>query len=120
MADGLAVGKVGDLAFATAAPRVDRVVTVSEEELSLAMLRLVELEKSVVEGAGAAPLAAVMFGKLPELAGLRTVLDPLGWQRRSADPHPRDRKGAGGRWPLVPLHGRGERSARRAGAARRS
>ena len=34
-------------------------MTVSEEELSLAVLRLVELEKSVVEGAGAAALAAV-------------------------------------------------------------
>jgi threonine dehydratase len=74
LADGLAVGKVGQLAFSIAAPRVDRVVTVSEEELSLAMLRLVELEKSVVEGAGAAPLAAAMSGKLPELAGMRTVL----------------------------------------------
>jgi threonine dehydratase len=74
LADGLAVGKVGELAFAIAAPRVDRVVTVSEESLALAMLRLVELEKSVVEGAGAAPLAACMAGKFPELAGQRTVL----------------------------------------------
>jgi threonine dehydratase len=74
LADGLAVGKVGELAFSIAASRVDRVVTVSEEELSLAMLRLAELEKSVVEGAGAAPLAAMMSGKLPELTALRTVL----------------------------------------------
>jgi threonine dehydratase len=74
VADGLAVGQVGELAFAIARERVDRVVTVSEEELSLAMLRLVELEKSVVEGAGAAPLAALMSGKLPELAGKRTVM----------------------------------------------
>jgi threonine dehydratase len=74
LADGLAVGRVGELAFETAAPRVDRVVTVSEEALALAMLRLVELEKSVVEGAGAAPLAACMSNMLPELAGLRTVL----------------------------------------------
>jgi threonine dehydratase len=74
VADGLAVGKVGDLAFSIAASRVDRVVTVSEEELSLAMLRLAELEKSVVEGAGAAPLAACMSGKLPELTGRKTVL----------------------------------------------
>ncbi|HEV3137134.1 MAG TPA: threonine ammonia-lyase [Pirellulales bacterium] len=84
LADGLAVGKVGELAFSIAAARVDRVVTVSEEELSSAMLRLAELEKSVVEGAGAAPLAAMMSGKLPELAALRTVfilsggnVDPL-------------------------------------------
>lgn len=74
VADGLAVGKVGELAFEIARGRIDRVVTVSEEELALAMLRLVELEKSVVEGAGAAPLAALMSGKLPELAGLRTVM----------------------------------------------
>src|SRR5205807_2102975 len=53
---------------------VDRVVTVGEEELSLAVLRLAELEKSIVEGAGAAPLAACMSGKLPELAGKRVVL----------------------------------------------
>jgi len=38
------------------------------------MLRLAELEKSVVEGAGAAPLAALMAGKVPEVEGLRTVM----------------------------------------------
>ena len=42
----------GHCAFSIAAPLVDRVVTVTEEELALAMLRLAELEKSVVEGAG--------------------------------------------------------------------
>lgn len=74
LADGLAVGKVGQLAFEIAKSRLDGVVTVSEEELALAMLRLVELEKSVVEGAGAAPLAALMRGKLPQTAGLRTAI----------------------------------------------
>ncbi len=74
LADGLAVGRVGELAFSIAASRLDRVVTVSEEQLAMAMLRLVELEKSVVEGAGAAPLAASMFGKVPELAGRNVVL----------------------------------------------
>lgn len=74
LADGLAVSRVGDLAFAIARPRVDRVVTVSEESLSLAVLRLMELEKSVVEGAGAAPLAACLAGALPELIGKRVVL----------------------------------------------
>ncbi|HEY2883139.1 MAG TPA: threonine ammonia-lyase [Pirellulales bacterium] len=74
LADGLAVNEVGDLAFEIARPRVDRVVTVSEEEISLAVLRLMELEKSVVEGAGAVPLAACMSGKLPELAGKNVVL----------------------------------------------
>lgn len=78
LADGLAVNCVGSLAFATAAPLVDRVVTVSESELALAMLRLLELEKAVVEGAGAAPLAAVLAGKVPELAGRRVALPLCG------------------------------------------
>ena len=60
LADGLAVGKVGETSFPIAAPRVDRVVTVGEEGLSLAVLRLLELEKTVVEGAGAASLAGVL------------------------------------------------------------
>jgi threonine dehydratase len=74
LADGLAVGCVGEAAFALAAPLVDRVVTVSEAVLALAVLRLAELEKSVVEGAGAAPLAACMAGSLPEIANRRAVL----------------------------------------------
>ncbi len=74
VADGLAVSRIGDLAFEIARSRIDDVVTVSEEELSLAMLRLVELEKSVVEGAGAAPLAALMAGKLPQTRDRRTVV----------------------------------------------
>jgi threonine dehydratase len=74
LADGLAISRVGDLAFEIARPRVDELVTVSEEELSLAVLRLMELEKSVVEGAGAAPLAACLGHKLPALAGKRVVL----------------------------------------------
>jgi threonine dehydratase len=74
LADGLAVNLVGDNAFAIARDLVDDVVTVSEEELALAVLRLVELEKSVVEGSGAAPLAACMADKLPATRGKRTVL----------------------------------------------
>ena len=46
----------------------------SEALLALAIVRLMELEKSVVEGAGAAPLAALLGGYLPELAGKRVVL----------------------------------------------
>ena len=71
LADGLAVGCVGELPFEIARPLVERVVTLSEEQISLAILRLAELEKSVVEGAAAAALAACMGGRLPELAGKR-------------------------------------------------
>lgn len=74
LADGLAVGKVGALPFAIAAPLVDRVVTVDEQAISLAVLRLLELEKTVVEGAGAAALAAVMGDVGKEFAGRRVVL----------------------------------------------
>ena len=74
LADGLAVGLVGELPFAIAAPLVDRVVTVDEAEVSLAVLRLLELEKTVVEGAAAAALAAVLGGHCPELAGKKIVL----------------------------------------------
>jgi len=74
VADGLAVGIVGERAFAIARPLVDRVVTAREAELSLAIVRLMELEKSLVEGAGAAPLAGLLSGNLVELSGRRVVL----------------------------------------------
>lgn len=48
---------------------VDSIVTVCEESIALAILRLLEMEKSVVEGAGAVGLAALISGKLPELKG---------------------------------------------------
>jgi threonine dehydratase len=74
LADGLATLVVGANAFALARGRVDEIVTVPEEAISLAILRMVELEKTVVEGAAAVPLAAMMTGKLPRLAGKRVAL----------------------------------------------
>jgi len=74
LADGLAVALLGTRPFARLKEVVDKVVTVDEASIALAILRLIELEKSVVEGAGAAPLAAFLAGKLPELAGKRVVL----------------------------------------------
>jgi threonine dehydratase len=78
LADGLAVSRVGDIPFASDVRVVDRVVTVDEAAIALAILRLIELEKSVVEGAGATPLAAFLAGKLPELAGRKVVLTLCG------------------------------------------
>jgi threonine dehydratase len=78
LADGLAVSCVGDIPFASDVHVVDRVVTVDEAAIALAILRLIELEKSVVEGAGATPLAALIAGKLPELAGRKVVLTLCG------------------------------------------
>jgi threonine dehydratase len=74
LADGLAIPQVGTNAFAIAQPRVDRIVTVSEEQIAIAILRIVELEKGVVEGAAATPLAACLSGKLKEFAGKKCVL----------------------------------------------
>ncbi len=74
LADGLAVTRVGALSFAALQGVVDDVMTVDEASIALAILRLIELEKSVVEGAGATPLAAFLAGKLDELKGRRVVL----------------------------------------------
>ena len=78
LADGLAVARVGDIPFANDRRVVDRVVTVDEASIALAILRLIELEKSVVEGAGATPLAAFIAGKLPHLEGRTVVLTLCG------------------------------------------
>jgi len=74
LADGLAVPQLGEQPFALLRNLVDRVVTVDEAHIALAILRLIELEKSVVEGAGAAPLAAFLAGKLDVLKGKKVVL----------------------------------------------
>jgi threonine dehydratase len=74
LADGLATTRPGNNAFAIARNRVDRVLKVSEDAIALSILRLLELEKSVVEGAAAATLAAILSGHLPELRGRRVAL----------------------------------------------
>jgi len=78
LADGLTVPKVGENAFRIARDLVDRTVLVGEHELALAVLRLMELEKAVVEGAGAAPLAVCIAGLVPELKGKNVVLPLTG------------------------------------------
>jgi threonine dehydratase len=60
IADGIAVREVGELTFDVTRRLVARTVMVSEEELANAILRLLEIEKTIVEGAGAAPLAALL------------------------------------------------------------
>jgi len=74
LADGLSVPLLGALPFEILRRVVTRVVTVDEAAIALAVLRLIELEKSVVEGAGAAPLAAFLAGKLDDLKGRDVVL----------------------------------------------
>ncbi len=60
MADGIAVGRPGDIPFAIISENVDEIITVSEDELSYAALSVLERAKMVVEPAGAAATAAVM------------------------------------------------------------
>ncbi|MBF5044666.1 threonine ammonia-lyase [Aggregicoccus sp. 17bor-14] len=74
IADGIAVKRPGERTFELVRRYVDDVVTVDEEELSNAILLLLEREKSVVEGAGAAGLAALIHGKVPQARGKRTAL----------------------------------------------
>ncbi len=79
LADGLAVPRVGAHAFAVASHWVDEVVEVDEKEVALAVLRLVEGEKMVVEGGGATGLAAMLPGgplDRPDLKG-KNVVVPL-------------------------------------------
>ena len=62
LADGLAVPKVGTHAFLVARRYTDQFIQVTEQAVALAVLRLVETEKMVVEGGGAAGLAAILPG----------------------------------------------------------
>ena len=71
-ADGIQVKTPGELTYELCEKYVDEVVTVSEDEIAAAILALMENQKLVAEGAGAAPVAAALFGKLP-LAGQKTV-----------------------------------------------
>jgi len=78
IADGLTVPTVGCNAVATAAPLIDKMVTVSEEWVAISILRCIEMEKAVVEGGGASGVAAVLAGLLPELEGKKVVIPLCG------------------------------------------
>lgn len=71
IADGIAVKRAGEIAFEHVHRVVDDLVTVSEEEIASAILYLLEKEKTVVEGAGAVGVAAMMHHKLRGLEGKR-------------------------------------------------
>jgi len=73
IADGIAVKRAGDLTFEHVKKYVDEIVTVSEEEISSAILYLLEREKTVVEGAGAVAVAALVNHKIRGLEGKKVV-----------------------------------------------
>ncbi len=72
IADGIAVKKPGDLTYEICSKYVDEIVTVTDDEISAAILALMEKHKLVTEGAGAIAVAAAMFGKL-DIKGKKTV-----------------------------------------------
>ena len=72
IADGIAVKKPGSITYELCKKYVDEIVTVTDDEISAAILALMEKHKLVTEGAGAAPVAAVMFKKV-DLQGKKTA-----------------------------------------------
>jgi threonine dehydratase len=73
IADGIAVRRAGERTLPLVQKYVDDIVTVEEEEIANAILLLLEREKTLAEGAGAAAMAAVLNRKL-SLAGKRVAV----------------------------------------------
>lgn len=71
-ADGIAVKTPGENTYQMICKYVDDIVTVSEDEIATAILSLIEKQKLIAEGAGATPVAAAIFNKLP-IKGKKTV-----------------------------------------------
>lgn len=65
IADGIAVKEPGEHTFEYCRQYVDEIVTVSDDEISTAILALIEQQKLIAEGAGAVAVAAAMFNKVP-------------------------------------------------------
>ena len=72
IADGIAVKRPGTITYELVEKYVDEVVTVTDDEISAAILALMEQQKLVTEGAGAVAVAAAMFNKVP-IKGKKTV-----------------------------------------------
>jgi len=72
IADGIAVKKPGSLTYEICKKYVDEIVTVTDDEISAAILALMEQHKLVTEGAGAVSVAAAMFNKV-DLKGKKAV-----------------------------------------------
>ena len=73
IADGIAVKSPGDLTFSLTEQYVDDILTVTDDEIAVAILNLMETQKLVSEGAGAVAVAAALSGKIP-LEGRKTAL----------------------------------------------
>ena len=69
IADGIAVKTPGDLTYELVKSNVDGIFTVTDDEIALAILTLLEQQKLIAEGAGATPVAAVLANKIPDIEG---------------------------------------------------
>jgi threonine dehydratase len=74
IADGIRVGRVGELTYPLVRRHVDECVTVEEDEIVDAVLQLLEKSKVVSETAGAAGIAALMSGKIRGAKRVATVI----------------------------------------------
>ena len=72
IADGIAVKTPGDLTYEICSEYVDEVVTVTDDEISTAILTLIEQQKLIAEGAGAVAVAAALFNKV-DIKGKKVV-----------------------------------------------
>lgn len=73
IADGIKVKEPGEHTFEYCSKYVDGIVTVTDDEVSSAILHLIEKQKLIAEGAGAVSVAAVMFNKIPDIKGKNVV-----------------------------------------------
>ncbi len=73
IADGIAVKEPGEHTFEVCKKHVDGIVSVTDDQVCAAILALIERQKMIAEGAGAVSLAAVMFGKIPDVEGKKVV-----------------------------------------------
>jgi len=74
IADGIAVRRVGELARELTKKYVDEIALVDEAEIAQAVLLLLEREKTVVEGAGAVGVAALLHQRFADLEGKRVAV----------------------------------------------
>jgi threonine dehydratase len=73
IADGIAIGRIGDKTYAIINNYVDDIILVSEDSIAMSILLFLERKKLVVEGAGAVPLSALLENR-EKFAGKRIVL----------------------------------------------
>ena len=73
VADGIAVKEPGKITFDACSKYVDGVVTVTDDQVSTAILMLIEKQKMIAEGAGAVAVAGMLFNKIPDIENKNVV-----------------------------------------------